>query len=103
MNSIIRKLVWWLMPAALGGSAAALAQDKAGGYPVRPVRIIIAGAPRAGGDLLVRGAGRRRGSARSGQGGRVPGSTDPYHHRRGSRRRRRLHGTRGRATTERQV
>jgi len=56
MNSIIRKLAWWLMPAALGGSAAALAQDKAAGYPVRPIRIIIAVAPGAGADFMARGA-----------------------------------------------
>ena len=56
MNSIIRKLAWWLMPAALGCSAAALAQDKAAGYPVRPIRIIIAVAPGAGADFMARGA-----------------------------------------------
>lgn len=56
MNSKIRKLAFWLTPAALALSAAAFAQDKAAGYPVRPIRIIIAVAPGAGADFMARGA-----------------------------------------------
>jgi tripartite-type tricarboxylate transporter receptor subunit TctC len=52
MNSIIRKLVFWLTPAALALSAAALAQDN----PARPIRIIITVAPGAGADFVARGA-----------------------------------------------
>jgi len=56
MNSTIRKLACWLTPAALACSAAALAQDKPGGYPARPIRIIITVAPGAGADFVARGA-----------------------------------------------
>ena len=55
MNSTIRKLAFWLTPAALACSAAVLAQDKPGGYPARPIRIIITVAPGAGADFVARG------------------------------------------------
>jgi len=54
MKSMIRRLVCWLPPAALVCSAAALAQDKPPGYPVRPIRIIIGVAPGAGADMVAR-------------------------------------------------
>ena len=56
MNATIRKVVCWLTPAVLAYSAMALAQDKVSGYPVRPIRIIIAVAPGAGADFIARGA-----------------------------------------------
>jgi tripartite-type tricarboxylate transporter receptor subunit TctC len=39
---------------ALACGAAAIAQDKVAGYPVRPIRIIIAVAPGAGADMVAR-------------------------------------------------
>src|SRR5262245_32225078 len=54
MHSTIRKLVWWLTPAVLACSTMAHAQDKASGYPVRPIRIIIGVAPGAGSDFMAR-------------------------------------------------
>jgi tripartite-type tricarboxylate transporter receptor subunit TctC len=54
MNTMIRKLGCWLTPAVLAYSTVALAQDKAAGYPVRPIRIIIAVAPGAGADFIAR-------------------------------------------------
>ena len=56
MNTMIRKLVCWLTPAVLAYGTVALAQDKPAGYPVRPIRIIIAVAPGAGADFIARGA-----------------------------------------------
>lgn len=56
MNTMIRKLVCWLTPAVLAYGTVALAQDKSAGYPVRPIRIIIAVAPGAGADFIARGA-----------------------------------------------
>ena len=56
MNATVRKVVCWLTPAVLAYSAMALAQDKVPGYPVRPIRIIIAVAPGAGADFIARGA-----------------------------------------------
>jgi len=56
MNSIIRKLAFWLTPALLACATAALAQDKPAGYPTRPIRIIIAVSPGAGADFVARGA-----------------------------------------------
>ena len=56
MNTMIRKLVCWLTPAVLAYGTVALAQEKLPGYPVRPIRIIIAVAPDAGADFIARGA-----------------------------------------------
>ena len=56
MNTIIRKLPCWLMPAVLAYGAVAFAQDKPANYPVRPIRIIITVAPGAGADFVARGA-----------------------------------------------
>jgi tripartite-type tricarboxylate transporter receptor subunit TctC len=56
MRSTIGKLACWLTPALLACGMAALAQDKAGNYPVRPIRIIITVAPGAGADFVARGA-----------------------------------------------
>ncbi len=54
MNTLIRKLGAWLVPAVLACSTAALAQEKPAGYPVRPIRIIIGVAPGAGADMVAR-------------------------------------------------
>jgi tripartite-type tricarboxylate transporter receptor subunit TctC len=56
MNKMIRKWVCGLAPAVLAYGTVALAQDKAAGYPVRPIRIIITVAPGAGADFVARGA-----------------------------------------------
>lgn len=56
MNTTIRTLAWWLAPVAIACSTLAAAQDKVAGYPVRPIRIIIAVAPGAGADFVARGA-----------------------------------------------
>ena len=51
----------WLAPVVLACHGAAMAQDKAdrpGGYPNRPIRIIVAVAPGAGGDAMARIAGQ---------------------------------------------
>ena len=54
MNTISRRWVCLLAPGVLACRAAAVAQDKAAGYPVRPIRIIIAVAPGAGADFIAR-------------------------------------------------
>jgi tripartite-type tricarboxylate transporter receptor subunit TctC len=54
MNTMIRKLGYWLAPAAFAYGTAVLAQDKPPGYPVRPIRIIISVAPGAGADMVAR-------------------------------------------------
>ena len=56
MNAVIRRLSWWLTPAVLICSAAALAQEKPTGYPVRPIRIIVTVMPGAGADATARAA-----------------------------------------------
>lgn len=43
-----------LAGAVLAGSGVSYAQDKPGGYPVRPIRIVISGSPGAGGDMMAR-------------------------------------------------
>jgi tripartite-type tricarboxylate transporter receptor subunit TctC len=60
MQPLIRPWAVWLAPLLLWGGAA-LAQDKAdkpGGYPNRPIRIIVAVAPGAGGDTIARMVGQ---------------------------------------------
>ena len=54
MNVVLRKLACWLALAVLACNTAALAQDKPGGYPARPIRLIIAVAPGAGADAIAR-------------------------------------------------
>ena len=55
MSKTTRVLFSWLATALVAGASMAAAQDKATGYPVRPIRIIIAVAPGAGSDLVARG------------------------------------------------
>lgn len=54
MRSINRKLVCGLAPILFAYGAAAIAQDKPAGYPVRPIRIIIGVAAGAGADMVAR-------------------------------------------------
>ena len=54
MNAAIRTLGYWLMPMALVWGAAVWAQEKPAGYPLRPLRIIIAVAPGGGADFIAR-------------------------------------------------
>lgn len=54
MNIIIRKWGKWLVPAMLAHCTIVFAQDKAPGYPVRPIRLIISVAPGAGADMVAR-------------------------------------------------
>ena len=54
----MRKLACWLAGAVTAYSGAATAQDKPANYPVRPIRLIIASSPGAGGDAIARAAGQ---------------------------------------------
>ena len=54
MNGVNSILACWLTSAVLAYSGATVAQDKPGGYPVRPIRLIISGSPGAGGDMMAR-------------------------------------------------
>src|ERR1700687_3323147 len=55
MNAMTRGLGCWLTGAVLAYCGATVAQDKAGGgYPGRPIRLIVAASPGAGGDIMAR-------------------------------------------------
>jgi tripartite-type tricarboxylate transporter receptor subunit TctC len=54
MNAMTRRLGCWLTGAVLAYSGAAIAQDKPDGYPARPIRLIVAASPGAGGDIMAR-------------------------------------------------
>jgi tripartite-type tricarboxylate transporter receptor subunit TctC len=54
MKTKTSRLSCWLVPALLACGGAAAAPDKATGYPVRPIRIIISVAPGAGADMVAR-------------------------------------------------
>jgi tripartite-type tricarboxylate transporter receptor subunit TctC len=56
MNPVTRSLACWLTRALLAYSGAAIAQDKPANYPIRPIRLIVAVAPGAGGDTIARAA-----------------------------------------------
>jgi len=61
MQVMIRSLAWWLASAVLACHGAAIAQDKIdkpAGYPSRPIRIIVAVLPGAGGDAIARIVGQ---------------------------------------------
>src|SRR5688572_2917035 len=61
MRIMITRLACWFAPAVLAWHSAAIAQDKndrAARYPNRPIRIIVAVAPGAGGDTIARIAGQ---------------------------------------------
>src|SRR5262245_50345445 len=53
MQPIMRRLARLLAAIALA-SGCAVAQDKPAGYPVRPIRLIVAVAPGAGADAIAR-------------------------------------------------
>src|SRR2546423_2097422 len=54
MNAMTRALGCWLTGAVLAHCGAAIAQEKSRGYPVRPIRLIVAASPGAGGDIMAR-------------------------------------------------
>ena len=54
MNGVTRSLTCWLAGAVLAYSSASFAQEKPSGYPVRPIRLIVAASPGAGGDIIAR-------------------------------------------------
>jgi tripartite-type tricarboxylate transporter receptor subunit TctC len=56
MNRVTGSLAYLLTSAVLAYSAATLAQDKPAGYPVRPIRLIVAVSPGAGADAIARAA-----------------------------------------------
>src|SRR5688572_16761704 len=51
---MMRSLGCWLTGAVLLCGGAAIAQDKSADYPIRPIRIVIAASPGAGGDMMAR-------------------------------------------------
>lgn len=54
MNSVNRTVACWLASAVLGYCGAAIAQDKPPDYPTRPIRLVVAASPGAGGDMMAR-------------------------------------------------
>jgi tripartite-type tricarboxylate transporter receptor subunit TctC len=53
-RGVKRILVCLLTGAVLAYDGGAIAQDKAAAYPVRPIRLVIAASPGAGGDAIAR-------------------------------------------------
>ena len=49
-----RRVACWLTSAVLGYSGAAIAQEKPPDYPTRPIRLVVAASPGAGGDMMAR-------------------------------------------------
>ena len=62
MNGLNRFLAFWLASATIAYGGASVAQDKPGGYPVRPIRLIVAASPGAGVSVTRMGAFRTAGS-----------------------------------------
>ena len=58
MDAMTRRLGFLLAGAVLACSGGAIAQDKPAGYPARPIRLVLAGAPGAGGDIMARAVGQ---------------------------------------------
>ena len=54
MHTTIRKLTYWLIPVLFACSTAALAAEKAGDYPNKPIRYIIGASPGAGAEFVAR-------------------------------------------------
>jgi len=54
MDRVNRTVVCWLASAALGYCEAASAQEKPPDYPTRPIRLVVAASPGAGGDMMAR-------------------------------------------------
>ena len=58
MHAMTRSSGCLLASVILAYSGAAIAQDKPAGYPSRPIRLIVAAAPGAGGDMMARAVGQ---------------------------------------------
>ena len=54
MYSVARRCLCGLAAGVLAHNAAAVAQDKPAGYPVRPIRVVVSVAPGAGADAIAR-------------------------------------------------
>ena len=54
MNGMNRSLACGLAAAVLAYCGASVAQEKPSGYPDRPIRLIVAASPGAGGDMIAR-------------------------------------------------
>jgi tripartite-type tricarboxylate transporter receptor subunit TctC len=54
MNGLSRSLACWLAATVFASSGAVVAQDRPSGYPNRPIRLIVAASPGAGGDIIAR-------------------------------------------------
>jgi tripartite-type tricarboxylate transporter receptor subunit TctC len=54
MNRVNRILACGLTSAVLGSCGVAIAQDKPPDYPTRPIRLVVAASPGAGGDMMAR-------------------------------------------------
>jgi tripartite-type tricarboxylate transporter receptor subunit TctC len=54
MMAMTTRLGCWLAGTVLAYSGAVIAQEKAAGYPVRPIRLIVAASAGAGGDIMAR-------------------------------------------------
>ena len=54
MNGVNRTVACWFTSAVLAYCGAAIAQDKLPDYPTRPIRLVVAASPGAGGDMMAR-------------------------------------------------
>jgi tripartite-type tricarboxylate transporter receptor subunit TctC len=54
MKSANRTVACWLTSAVLGYCGTAIAQEKPPDYPTRPIRLVVAASPGAGGDMIAR-------------------------------------------------
>jgi tripartite-type tricarboxylate transporter receptor subunit TctC len=54
MSGVNRTLACWLTSAVLAYDGTAIAQDKPAAYPIRPIRLVVAASPGAGGDMMAR-------------------------------------------------
>ena len=54
MNGVNRTVACWLTSTVLAYCGAAIAQDKLPDYPTRPIRLVVAASPGAGGDMMAR-------------------------------------------------
>ncbi len=66
MKSYRIRFACWMTPLLFSFGGSALAQEKVGNYPERPIRIIISVAPGAGADMVARLTGKML-SERTGQ------------------------------------
>jgi len=54
MNGVKPIVACWLAGAVLGYCGPSIAQDKPPDYPSRPIRLVVAASPGAGGDIMAR-------------------------------------------------